>query len=150
MKRYGGLILSLFFLLYFILFVGISMGYSSTARRMPLVVGLPGVLMGLMATTRAIKELKATEETSLSSPAKRQRSFITMALWLFLLILAIGLLGFFLGLPLYTFLFMRKEKEKWMSSLKMAGLSFAILYLLFNLTLRIELYPGLLFMYLFK
>ena len=154
-RRSGEVFLAALFFGYFAVLVGISLTYSPKARRMPLVVMVPGLalaganLMKAAAERRAAPpppvEAAGAEAEGGESSGEPQRLFLMIG-WVLLLVLMIWIAGFLITIPVYTLLFMRVMKESWRLSILFAVSGFAVLYLLFGVTLHIELYPGLLFL----
>lgn len=154
----GELILTLFFLAFFVILIAISMTYSPKARRMPLVVMVPGLVLctGLAAAqalakrrprkSQPAKETKTGDDkaSGLSSRDETKRMLIMFG-WMILLVGMIWVVGFLVTIPVYTLLFMRSLKESWRLCIIFAVCGFIVLYLLFVVGLNMELYPGLVF-----
>jgi hypothetical protein len=154
----GESILTLFFLAFFVILILTSMTYSPKARRMPLVVTVPGlVLCGGWLATKAIKKRRAPKQredgpaekdegkTLSTEPSAENKKMLVMFGWMVFLVGMIWVVGFLITIPVYTILFMRSMKESWRSSLLFAAFGFASLYFLFIVGLHMELYPGLIF-----
>jgi hypothetical protein len=153
MKRKGGeRIFACTFLFIFVVLVIVSMGYSKKARRLPLVVGIPGVMLaavevakGTRLKRRAPEPKESTVVEQEAGAVERQRGPLMAIGWVVLLVGMIWVFGFFIAIPVHTFLFMRTRKESWGLTLFIAAIGFAVLYFLFDMTLNLELYPGLIF-----
>jgi hypothetical protein len=157
-KIRGELILALFFLAFFITLMLISMTYSPKARRMPLVVILPGLTLAVVIvikeTIKKVPALKRGEVTlgetgdgmseSPAAPAETKRMFIMFG-WMAFLIGMIWIVGFLITIPVYTILFMKSLKESWRLSIIFGVVGFILLYGIFVFGLNMELYPGLIF-----
>ena len=156
-KKQGETILSLFFLGFFVMLVLISLTYSPKARRLPLIVGIPGVALAAVEVYRRTIKRSTREPQPAVSPDEKEteeegqgltddpRKVAGMIGWVVLLVGMIWILGFLVTIPAYTLLFMKVRRESWTASLLFAGIGFAALYVLFIVTLNIELYPGLIF-----
>ncbi len=150
----GEFILAFFFLVFFVTVLLISMTYSPKARRLPLLVGIPGVAL---TAAQVIKELSRrrgktgeakTAELEDAGTARQKgvdKRLLTMLGWLVLLVAMIWIVGFLITIPVYTILFMKSLKESWRLSIIFAVAGFAVLYGLFVVALNMELYPGLVF-----
>ena len=156
-KKQGETILSLFFLGFFVILTIISLTYSPKARRLPLIVGIPGVALAVVEVYRRTIKRSTREPQPAVSPDEKEteeegqgltddpRKVAGMIGWVVLLVGMIWILGFLVTIPAYTLLFMKVRRESWTASLLFAGIGFAALYVLFIVTLNIELYPGLIF-----
>ncbi len=157
-NKQGEFILTLFFLAFFVILTLISMTYSPKARRMPLVVMIPGLAFcAVSLATKAIKKRRTPEQREDepaetdngkalgAEPLAENKKMLVMFGWIVLLVGMIWIVGFLITIPVYTILFMRSMKESWRSSLLFAAIGFASLYFLFVVGLHMELYPGLIF-----
>ena len=69
--------------------------------------------------------------------------------WMIAYFVAIWLLGFSIGVPLCTFIYLRiGSREKWLLSLILTGLSWAFIYGLFDRVLHVPFPQGQLFQWL--
>lgn len=145
---------NLFLLLWlavFIMFVAIASGYNSKARMVPLVVGIPGIVLAAVELARSAREKKpemveVEEGEEPMTVQELHRREISMLLWIALLFLLLWLVGFLYTIPLYMILFIRaRSREGWPLAIGMALGSWAFLHFLFVQFLKIQLYPGLIF-----
>lgn len=157
-KKRGEIILSIFFLAFFIMLTVLSLGYSAKSRRLPLIVGIPGIaLAGADLYRKTIRRPTTEPQRRRQTPGLHEmeeedegtggeiRKAAAMIGWVALLILMIWIFGFLVTIPSYTLLFMKLRRESWVASILFAGIGFAVLYVLFIMALHIELYPGLIF-----
>jgi predicted cobalt transporter CbtA len=154
-KKWGKFILALFFLVIFVVLTLISLTYSHKARRLPLIVAIPGIALSAVQVLKERKLLQATKkvesvethdsETPATEAPHAKKKLLVMIGWMVLLVGMIWIIGFLLTIPIYTILYMRSMKESWRLSILFAAAGFAILYFLFVVGLNMELYPGLLF-----
>lgn len=148
---WGEKILAVFFLTFFAVLILTSMTYSSKARRMPLVVLVPGIVLTAAEVFRgtikrgAARKANKQKAKGQDSETPERKKLLEMIGWVILLVGMIWTLGFLITIPLYTLSFMRTRKETWRISLLFAAFGFASLYFLFVVGLRMELYPGLIF-----
>jgi predicted cobalt transporter CbtA len=154
-NKQGELILALFFLAFFVVLTLISMTYSFKARRLPLIVAIPGIALSAVQVLKERKRLQTTKEvesvethdseTPDTEAPHAKKNLLVMMGWMVLLVVMIWIVGFLVTIPVYTLLFMKSMKESWRLSIFFAAAGFAILYFLFVVGLNMELYPGLLF-----
>ena len=152
MKARGAAIFAFILLVVFIVVVGQGRGYPRKARMLPFVVGIPGIVL---AATTFIRELTKSkeppptkeEEVDGTGPwvALEKTKFLMMIGWVVLLIGMIWVFGFLIATPAYVFLFLKARREKWLLSISFAAASWAFLYGIFAVALKIFLYPGILF-----
>jgi len=160
-KKRGQLILNLVFLAFFITLIMISMTYSPKARRMPLVVLIPGAVLAMIVTIKdvtkkghgserreVITEGEEVEDGELEGPAAREhnKKMFVMFGWMALLVGMIWIVGFLVTIPVYTIMFMKSLKESWKLSIIFGVTGFIVLYFMFVYGLNMELYRGLLFL----
>lgn len=160
-NKRGEFILTLFFLVFFVILTLISMTYSPKARRMPLVVMVPGLLLCLALVVKETiagrrvsgeKQKEAPgegddEQASAPERTEEKKRTLIMFGWMALLVGMIWVTGFLVTIPVYTILFMRSLKETWRLSIIFGIVGFIVLYFLFVVGLRMELYPGLVYQF---
>jgi hypothetical protein len=154
-SKRGELTLALFFLTFFVALTIIGMSYSPKARRLPLIVAIPGIALSAAHVLKEIKRHRATAEiepeavdnsgTADVEAAHAKKKLPVMIGWMALLVAMIWILGFLTTIPIYTILYMRSMQESWRLSIIFAISGFVILYFLFVVGLHMELYPGLIF-----
>ena len=156
-NKRGELILAIVFLAIFVGLTAYSMTYSPKARRMPLIVAIPGIALSAALVLREKRRLRTTEDVEpeeghnsgtadIEAPHAKKRLPVMIG-WMVLLVAMIWILGFLITIPIYTILYMKSMRESWRLSIIFAVCGFAILYYLFVVGLNIELYPGLIFQY---
>lgn len=144
------------FLVILAVLVIMAMGYNRKARTMPLVVGIPGLVLAAVHILRETvsrpqltegKEVIAEKaEDSIEGRNVEENKKIFAAIgWMVLLVGMIWLIGFIIALPLYTFVFMKSRKENWLTSIIVASVGVGVIYFLFMMGLELTLYKGLLF-----
>jgi small-conductance mechanosensitive channel len=152
MKPRGETIFSLILLAVFVIIVGLGMGYSKKARMLPLVLGIPGVVLTAVIVTRncirtgkTIPQERSGDEQTGPEEASDQKKVLAMIGWVALLIGMIWVFGFVITIPVYMILFLKTKGEKWLLTLCLAAGSWVFLYWIFAVTLKIILFPGILF-----
>jgi len=161
-KVHGRLFFSLGFTLLFALLVIIGMGYNPLARLVPLVVGIPALIMSAiqflldlrdafrgestMRKTAAVKEATKTEKPKKEelSPQEIRRRELMAVGWILALFALIMFFGFHIAIAAFVLLFMRLYgRESWRLSLGVAALCWAFVYIVFIIILGSNLYQGL-------
>jgi len=151
MKIKGETIFALILLAVFVVLVGVGTGYSRKARMLPLVLGIPGLILAGVIVSRSCARpgptpgKAAPQERSADEQAGDQKKVLIMIGWVALLITMIWVFGFLITIPVYMVLFLKTRGEKWPLTLGLALGSWAFLYWIFAVTLKIILYPGILF-----
>ncbi len=157
MKR-GEAILACTFLGIFLFLVVIATGYNPKARRMPLVVGIPGVVLSMVEVARqtigkrrsggvkaaAVTSGQEGSQTDLARSDERQKILRSIG-WMVLIVILIWAFGFIIGLPLFSMIFMKAKKEGWVMSIAVTAAGMGVLYFLFMKALEMDIYRGLLF-----
>jgi len=159
-KGCGQLILNLVFLAFFVTLILISMTYSAKARRMPLVILIPGAVLALIVTVKDVSQQRSVPERreveaegeeiedgeleGVAATDHTKKMFVMFG-WMALLVGMIWVAGFLVTIPVYTIMFMRSLKESWRLSIIFGVAGFIVLYFLFVCGLNMELYPGLIF-----
>lgn len=159
---------TLFLLLIFLIFVILAIGYNPTARVVPLIVGIPGVILCAIllssyyipAVDKRINTLKQKTffEVEVGDEKKQQKNLqkseeefkktslkeLNMVAWIIGFLIGIYILGFIVAIPLFTFLFLKfREKESLRMSILVSAGSWAAIYTMFSLLLKAQLYSGL-------
>ena len=145
MKR-GDTILACIFLGIFLVVVLVATGYNRKARLMPLVVGVPGLVLSVGEVARQVlrKREPRLKETAARGTDEYQKTLRAIG-WMVLLVALIWILGFTIGLPLFSMLFMKARKESWVTSIIITLIGVGVIYFLFGKGLEMSLYKGLLF-----
>ena len=130
-------------LVMFLIFASMSLlalGFPAKARLLPLLVGIPGTLLGLVQLIVEIRQsAKDTDDAEKFSIAERN-----MFVWLFLFFFGILAFGFmYASAPLvFAFLYVGR-KESMAVALTSAVATWAVLYGVFEKAFEIPLFPGL-------
>jgi putative tricarboxylic transport membrane protein len=155
----GRTAISLFFFLLACLAVYRAFDFSFAARMMPLIIGIPTLVLsavvlvteiasqwtgkprraeGAMDGSRLGKDLEPLERRAM---ARREASVI---LWLIGLVVLIWLFGLLWSIPVFLVLFLRLQgREPWRLIIPVSLGTWAVVYLLFVQILSMELYQGL-------
>lgn len=149
----GQALFSLLLMLILVWFVVTATGYNETARFVPLVVGIPTLLLAVYQVQvdwrKAARASKAATEKPESVPSDRNET--NAALWVISCFVVIWLIGFEWGLPLYSFAYAKvKGKQPWLLSLVPAVAAFLVMWIFFLQILHVSLFEGVVFEFLNK
>jgi len=139
----GRVITALAMLIIFATMSLLALGFPEKARLMPLLVGVPGSVLGLV---QLVNELRRSEQyvTSDAEAAKMNKAERSMFMWIFLFFFGILGFGFVYAAPLLVFAFLYfGKKESLQVGLVSAAGTWAVLYGVFELGFEIPLFPGL-------
>jgi hypothetical protein len=131
-------------LVMFLLFLTMSLialGFPEKARLMPLMVGIPGSVLGLV---QLIVEVRASRDAE-AEDMQRKRNERSMFVWIFLYFFGILGFGFIYAAPLlvFAFLFIGRKESLPISLISAAG-TWAVLFGFFEKGFEIPLFTGLL------
>ncbi len=132
-------------------FVAVSTTFNSQARMMPLIIGVPVLLLALWQLFLEIrqaaegKEEKNREEKPKEGPAAQgHRHSLTVYAWVLAMFGAIYLVGFVITTFFYPLLYMRiVGRRSWRMSAGISLGALAFLYVVMILGLQVELYDGI-------
>ena len=139
----GRVATALVMLLIFMSMSLMALGFTEKARLMPLLVGIPGTLLGIV---ELINEMRASAKQLASGDAgndvtKGERAMLG---WVFVFFLGILGFGFIYAAPLLVFAFMLAgKKESLTVALISAAGTFVVLYFFFETLMEIPLFQGL-------
>lgn len=132
-----------------------AFGYRPVTRRAPLVVMIPlaFMLLGqLLILIKKYRQIRAENpETSLIPKIEREsmRKATVLLAWMILLMLMIYVLGQLFAIGLFLVIFLKfTSHESWAISISLGICVTLGLYLLFEVVLKIMLYPGAIYTYL--
>ena len=122
--------------------VAAAFTYPTKAAFVPLVIGVPGTLLCLIQFGT---ELRAARTTAATAPARDVRREWVMYGWIVGFVASVTLLGFLIAAPLvlYAYLRFNAKAPQWLAGLIAAG-GLALIYGVFEYTLGVELFEGLL------
>jgi hypothetical protein len=125
-----------------------ALGFTEKARLMPLLVGIPGTILGIV---ELINEMRATARQAAQGEAGDVVTDAEKAMlgWVCIFFIGILLFGFIYAAPVLVFAFMLAGKKE---TLKVALISaagaWAVLYGFFQVAMEIPLFEGLIIEYL--
>jgi len=174
MKLKGDIIFGILMLVAITMFVSYSLGYSPTARLVPLIIGIPGLVfmilqliidslpgvsrrLGMLGIKKGLfgaaeiraREKRAREDASLKKvlpPARRRIPEAIMFVWIVSFVALIYLFGYLVAVPVFVFSFLKfRAGASWVFCILGAVLMEVVVYAGFVILLNVFLYKGLLF-----
>ena len=145
----GRLVMSLVMLLIFSAMVAVATQYPAQARFMPLVVGIPGIVLCVVqvmleVAARRRAPAAASVDADTDAAGARRREWVLWGSFLGL-IASLILFGFFVTVPLFLLAFLRGyAKESWRFSVALSAAGSTVLALVFHFGLGVVLPPGFL------
>lgn len=140
MKIGGRLAVSVMMLAIFVFFVGQALAFRPEARAMPLLVGIPAILLCLLQIALDLKERDGITPASAVDFA-RERPVI---LWLTAFFAGIIAFGFTWGAPVLVAAYLYfAARERPAVALAGGLLCFIMLYVVFEKLLKLQLFDGL-------
>ena len=160
---------NLFLIIFFAAVIIGAMGYTHKARLIPLVVGLPCLAMAIAQFIldlgkggrkgisgeeelfRGVMEKLIHQEIVTEDEEKKEKKdsgerkrFFQTIFWILSFVACLYVFGFSIAIPLFTILFMRYKREKWVLTLCTAAGLWVVIYVAFAIAAGLDLYPGLL------
>ena len=153
-----------------------AIGYNRKAGLIPLLVAGPCTIMSIFTFFNGLKEKKEKEvgaEEALVKgimekmegvsmeqvavkkkkvkvdPVVRRKRFWMMMAYMAVFVLGVYLFGHLVAIPIFVFLFMLLNKEKWYISLACAVVTTLIIYFAFVVAAQTTLYEGILYDHFF-
>ena len=132
--------------------IGILMGLSLTmediqTKLLPLMLGGIILVLAAVGLWGELKRRVKSAATGTGGEKAREgwRKLLLNLAWVMGFFLGIYLLGFFIAIPLFVLGYMKWLGVKWRPATIYAILTLGIVYAVFGLALKVELYRGLLF-----
>lgn len=139
----GRVATALVMLLIFLSMSLLALGFTEKARLMPLLVGIPGTLLGII---ELINEMRASSRQAASGDTSDEVSKAERAMLGWVLVFFFGILcfGFIYAGPVLVFAFMLAgKKESLTVGLISAAATFVVLYGFFETVMELPLFRGL-------
>lgn len=119
--------------------VGLSFTYAPETRMLPLVIGIPGLVLSII---QLFTELRARPEPAVT-PEEHKREGRMFA-WFILFVVSLVLFGFLYAGPALVAAYLYfSGKEKWYVALIAAAFAWTVLYGVFEQFLGLPLFEGL-------
>jgi len=141
----GRVLTALIMLLIFLIMTGMAFTFPEKARLMPLMIGIPGVILGF---AQFIIELRVAlvdvTEVPGEGAEQERRDELQMLFWTFLFFIFILCFGFIYASPLLVAGFLYLGKSESLKTAIIGGIcTWAVLFGVFETWFRIPLFPGL-------
>lgn len=139
----GRVATALVMLLIFLSMSLLALGFTEKARLMPLLVGIPGTILGIV---ELINEMRASAKQAESGDDSYAvtRAEQAMLGWVFIFFLGILLFGFIYAGPLLVFAFMLAGKKETLTVALISAVgAFVVLFGFFETAMEIPLFQGL-------
>jgi Tripartite tricarboxylate transporter TctB family len=142
----GRLLVSAIMLVVFTAAVGLSFTYAPEARLLPLVIGIPGLLLCAIQLITELRDKNPAPGVTREEHGREGHMFA----WLIGFVGALVLFGFlYTGPALVAAYLYFSGREKWYVALAGAVFAWTVLYGVFDWFLGLPLFDGLVFQYLF-
>ncbi|HBW34159.1 tripartite tricarboxylate transporter TctB family protein [Desulfosporosinus sp. BICA1-9] len=142
----GSVVFAFVLFLFFIVFIGIALTYNQQARMVPLVIGIPSLLLSagvLWNTWSNPKPSQSEKESKIKKVSSNQELLITFA-WFFALLILVYLFGFLFVIPIFLLAYLRLAgKESWVLSIAISLSAWLVIMILFVMILKVDLYKGI-------
>ena len=138
-------------------FIGLSLKLEYFASKLlPLLMGSIVLLLAIIALAREIKAGHSLEEATVTTSetgvgeknGAEVGKYSGIAAWIISFFLSIYVLGFMITTLLFVGAYMKRHGSKWPSTVITAGIFTGIIYAVFDLAFKAELYKGQLLMWL--
>jgi len=123
-----------------------------SAKIVPLIIGGIVTFLAVIGLIREIIGKRASETTTSQDEAEDVAEsgeswlrYGVLGAWLVGLFLAVYLVGFLVAIPLFILSYMKTHGAKWHVAIIFAGLVTVIVWVVFEVALKVYLYEGLLF-----
>ena len=129
----------------FVTMVGLALTYPQDARFLPLVIGIPGLVLSIV---QLFTELRARPEPAVTPEEHRREG--RMFAWFFVFVGSLVLFGFLYAGPALVAAYLYfSGKERWYVALIAAAFAWAVLYGVFEQFLGLPLFEGLIRQWIF-
>lgn len=124
--------------------------YPFETKIFPWVIGIPATLLMFIQIGKDISRLRrgSEEYEQAQKKAGDPRAFAQIIGWMACFPIMIYVLGFFVGIPLFVFLYMKNHGMSWLRSSGLAAGSIIVIYLIFSLGMEVRFDPGLIYSFL--
>jgi hypothetical protein len=136
--------MSLVMLAIFVAMVAVASTYPEETRLLPLVIGIPGIVLCLVQVViDGIAAQRTGADTALSPTPKAIREAVLLG-WFLGFLLVVLFFGFLIAAPVMIFAFLYfDQRETLRLAAIMAAAGFAVLYFVFETLLELILFSGL-------
>jgi Tripartite tricarboxylate transporter TctB family len=143
----GRIVVAGLMFLIFAVMVGLAFTYPGDARFLPLVIGIPGLVL---CGVQLMIELRGKDPDEKTYTSADRIAELKMFGWFAAFIFGLILFGFPYAGPILVGLYLHFSwGEKWYVSLGAAAFAFAVLHGLFNYVLGLPLFEGLVYSWIY-
>ena len=115
------------------------------SKLLPVLIGSVTFILAAMELVRELKSGKTvTEDKKATAGVAERRGYLISSIWIGGFFLIVYVLGFNIATALFVLTYMKKQGTGWLAAASFAVVTTAIIYGLFELILKVELYRGLL------
>lgn len=144
----GRVLTALVMLSIFVIMTVMAFDFPSKGRLMPLMVGIPAIILGFVQLVLEYRAVAATDtvppEKEKSEKGKDNKGEVQMIIWTFLFFIGILGFGFVYASPVLVFSFLYfGSKESLKTSLISGAATWAVIYITFVKSFQIPLFGGL-------
>ncbi len=132
-----------------IAFVAVSTTFNSQARMMPLIIGIPVMLLAIGQLFLEVREAMQAKDEATQPPAPAKpagpghRHTLVIYAWIVAMFGALYLVGFMVTTFFYPLLYMRFVGHRsWRMAASISLGAFAFLYIVMIMGLQVDLYDG--------
>ncbi len=141
----GRILVSAIMLAVFAAAVGLSFTYAPETRFLPLVIGIPGLLLSAIQFAKELRDRPVHEVTG-----EEHKREARMFGWFIAFVGGLVLFGFLYAGPVLVAAYLYfSGREKWYVALAGAVFAWAVLYGVFDWFLGLPLFEGLVFQWIF-
>jgi len=148
-----------FLLTFALIFIILSFGYKPNSRLVPLLVGMGTLIIGVTLLVNEIHPIRLMSKLDISvmdlgGEVRRDESdergvgkkVLSVTAWFTAFFVIVFLLGFHVGVGLFTFTFLRFHgRVSWLKAGITAAVLFGSIFFLFEVALGFKLFRGVLF-----
>lgn len=136
------------YFLIFIMALSLAVALGTLSLRYQSTKILPMIISGLifvLAAIALIRDLLSKKDTRGPEEETPLNVYWRTGIWILALAMGIWILGFLIAIPIFIILYLLKHDTKWLKSIVVGCITSTLLYLAFEVALKVDLYRGLLF-----
>ncbi len=139
------------YFLIFVMMLSLAVALGTLSLRYQSIKILPMIIGGLifvLAGIALVRDLISKKDTRGPEEETPLSIYWRTGLWILALALGIYIIGFLIAIPIFIILYLKKHDTKWLKSIIVGAITTTLLYLAFEVALKVDLYRGLLFSWL--
>jgi len=118
---------------------------SFSSKLLPLVIGGATFILAALQFAGEIKGVKTTAEEETTAPGTVWSGYLIATMWIGGFFVSIYLLGFMIAIAWFILAYMKMHGTGWLTAIIYAGVTTAVVYVMFGYLMKVELYPGIVF-----